>query len=196
MILLHICCGPCSLYIVEYFKKKNLSFVGYFYNPNIHPYKEFRQRIKALEEVQKIKNFEIIWDKKYGLRKFIKETFMFWDKPGKRCERCYIMRLKATIKKALEIKADAFTSTLLYSIHQNHELIKAIAEDLSQKYKVPLYYEDFRKGYKEGQEEAIALGIYRQGYCGCIFSEEERYYKKRKKELLKELRSNDISLSR
>jgi len=192
MILLHICCGPCSLYIVEQFKKKNLSFVGYFYNPNIHPYKEFRQRIKALEEVQKIKNFEIIWDKEYGLRKFIKETFMFWDKPGKRCERCYIMRLKATIKKALEIKADAFTSTLLYSIHQNHELIKAIAEDLSQKYKVSLYYEDFRKGYKKGQEEAIALGIYRQGYCGCIFSEEERYYKKRKKELLKELRSNDI----
>jgi len=196
MILLHICCGPCSLYIIDYFRKKQLSFVGYFYNPNIHPYKEFRQRIKALEEVQKIKNFEIIWNKEYGLRKFIKETFMFWDKPGKRCERCYIMRFKATIKKALEIKADAFTSTLFYSIHQNHELIKAIAEDLSHKYKVPLYYEDFRKGYKEGQEEAITLGIYRQGYCGCIFSEEERYYKKRKKELLKELRSNDIFLSR
>lgn len=189
MILLHICCGPCSLYIVDYFKEKDLPFIGYFYNPNIHPYKEFRQRIKALEEVQKIKNFEIIWDKEYGLRKFIRETFMYWDKPGKRCERCYFMRIKATVKKALEIKATAFTTTMLYSIHQNHELIKAIAEELSFYYKIPFFYEDFRTGYKHSQEVAKTLNIYRQGYCGCIFSEEERYYKKRKKELLRELKN-------
>ena len=185
MILLHICCGPCSIYPVKYFKEKNISFKGYFYNPNIHPYKEFRQRIKALEEVQRILEFDIIWDKEYGLRKFIKETFMLWDKPGKRCERCYFMRLKATVKKALEIKAEAFTSTLLLSIHQNHQIIKEMAEELSFYYKIPFFYEDFRKGYKESHEEAKNLDIYTQGYCGCIFSEEERYYKKRKKELLK-----------
>lgn len=185
MILLHICCGPCSIYPVKYFIEKEISFKGYFYNPNIHPYKEFRKRIKALEEIQRILKFDIIWDKEYGLRKFIKETFILWDKPGKRCERCYFMRLKATVKKALEIKAEAFTSTLLLSIHQNHQIIKEMAEELSFYYKIPFFYEDFRKGYKESHEEAKNLDIYTQGYCGCIFSEEERYYKKRKKELLK-----------
>lgn len=185
MILLHICCGPCSIYPVKYFIEKEVSFKGYFYNPNIHPYKEFRKRIKALEEIQRILKFDIIWDKEYGLRKFIKETFMLWDKPGKRCERCYYMRLEATVKKALEIKAEAFTSTLLLSIHQNHQIIKEMAEELSFYYKIPFFYEDFRKGYKESHEEAKNLDIYTQGYCGCIFSEEERYYKKRKKELLK-----------
>ena len=190
MVLVHICCGPCSLYVVDYFKKNGLSFIGYFYNPNIHPYREFRQRIRALEEIQKIKNFEVIWDKKYGLRKFINETFMLWDKPGKRCERCYFIRLSATVKKALELKASAFTTTMLYSIHQNHQLIKEIAEDLSYRYKIPFFYEDFRIGYKDGQEVAKTLNIYRQGYCGCIFSEEERYYKKRRKELLKEIKGS------
>ncbi len=191
MIILHICCGPCSIYPISHFKKKGINFKGYFYNPNIHPYREFRQRIKALEEIQKIFDFEVIWDKEYGLRKFIKETFMLWDKPNKRCERCYIMRLTSTVKKALELKAEAFTTTMLYSIHQNHELLKEIAEDLSHSYKISFFYEDFRIGYKEGEEIAKNLNIYRQSYCGCIFSEEERYSKKRKKELIKELKKSE-----
>ena len=191
MIILHICCGPCSIYPVSYFKERGIEFKGYFYNPNIHPYKEFRQRIKALEEIQKIFDFEVIWDKEYGLRKFIKETFMLWDKPGKRCERCYIMRLTSTVKKALELKAEAFTTTMLYSIHQNHQLLKEIAEDLSYRYKIPFFYEDFRIGYQKGEETVKNLNIYRQGYCGCIFSEEERYSKKRKKELIKEFKKSE-----
>uniref|UniRef100_A0A7C4NSX1 Epoxyqueuosine reductase QueH n=1 Tax=Thermodesulfobacterium geofontis TaxID=1295609 RepID=A0A7C4NSX1_9BACT len=191
MIILHICCGPCSIYPISHFKERGINFKGYFYNPNIHPYKEFRQRIKALEEIQKIFDFEVIWDKEYGLRKFIKETFMLWDKPGKRCERCYIMRLTSTVKKALELKASAFTTTMLYSIHQNHELLKEIAEDLSYRYKIPFFYEDFRIGYQKGKETAKNLNIYIQGYCGCIFSEEERYSKKRKKELIKELKKSE-----
>jgi predicted adenine nucleotide alpha hydrolase (AANH) superfamily ATPase len=191
MIILHICCGPCSIYPISYFKERGIEFKGYFYNPNIHPYREFRQRIKALEEIQKIFDFEVIWDKEYGLRKFIKETFMLWDKPGKRCERCYIMRLTSTVKKALELKAEAFTTTMLYSIHQNHQLLKEIAEDLSYRYKITFFYEDFRIGYQKGKEIAKNLNIYIQGYCGCIFSEEERYSKKRKKELIKELKKSE-----
>ena len=89
------------------------------------------------------------------------------------------------MEKAVEIRADAFTTTLLYSIYQDHELIKEMCEDFSHRYRIEFFYEDFRKGYREGQEEAKQLDIYRQGYCGCIFSEEERYYKKRRKELLK-----------
>jgi len=95
------------------------------------------------------------------------------------------MRLTATAKKAAELKADAFTTTLLYSPYQNHKLIKELCEDLAQRYKVDFFYEDFRVGYRKGQQQAKDLGIYTQGYCGCIFSEEERYYKKRRKELRK-----------
>lgn len=189
MILLHICCGPCSLYPVEVLKRKNIKFVGFFYNPNIHPYREFKERMKALETVSRLKGIEILWNKEYGLEKFLKETFMNWDHPLKRCEICYLLRLRETVKTALSLKAEAFTTTLLYSIYQKHDLLKEIAEDLSHKYKIPFFYEDFRSGYEEGQKEAKNLGIYIQSYCGCIFSEEEKYSKKRKKEWLNLLRS-------
>lgn len=114
---------------------------------------------------------------------------MFKDEPEKRCEVCYTLRLKATVKKALEIRAEAFTTTLLYSIYQKHDLIKDIAEDLSFQYKISFFYEDFRCGFKEGLKEVKRLGIYLQGYCGCIFSEEERYYRKQRKELLRKFKN-------
>lgn len=185
MILIHVCCGPCLLYPLSWFKEKGIEVLGYFYNPNIHPYREFKVRVKALEQVETLKGIKIIWDKTYGLRFFVKETFMVCENPEKRCERCYVIRLRQTVKKALELKAEAFTTTLLYSIYQKHNLIKEIAEDLSHKYRIPFFYEDFRKGYKLGQEEAITFELYRQSYCGCIFSEEERYSKARIKELKK-----------
>ncbi|QER41268.1 epoxyqueuosine reductase QueH [Thermodesulfobacterium sp. TA1] len=191
MILIHVCCGPCLLYPLAWFRERGIEVVGYFYNPNIHPYREFKARIKALEEVEALKGLNILWDKNYGLRWFIKETLMVWENPQKRCERCYVVRLKQTVKKALELKAEAFTTTLLYSIYQRHNLIREIAEDLSHKYKIPFFYEDFRKGYQLGQQEALNIGIYRQAYCGCVFSEEERYSKTRKKELNKSLKKEE-----
>lgn len=192
MVLIHICCGPCSIYPTKFLKRKDIKFIGFFYNPNIHPYREFKERIKALETVSRLKDFEILWNKKYGLKDFLKETFMNWDNPLRRCEICYSLRLKETVKTALSLKAEAFTTTLLYSVYQKHELIKEIAEDLSHKYKIPFFYEDLRNGYEEGQKEAKNLGIYLQSYCGCVFSEEEKYSKKRKKELPKISRSLKI----
>jgi predicted adenine nucleotide alpha hydrolase (AANH) superfamily ATPase len=85
------------------------------------------------------------------------------------------MRLEAAFRRAVDEKADAVTTTLLYSIYQQHETIAAVAEDLSGRYKVPFLYKDFREGWKEGQAKARSLGIYRQNYCGCIFSEYERF---------------------
>jgi len=185
MILVHICCGPCVIAIADYFFEKGIEFKGYFYNPNIHPYKEFRRRIRALEEVAEVKGFEVVWDKTYGLREFLKETFLWWDKPGKRCERCYYMRLASTAKKAKELGADGFTTTMLYSPFQNHELLKSLGEFFAEKYEIKFFYHDFREFYEDGKRQAKEMGIYTQGYCGCVFSEEERYYKKRRKELLR-----------
>ncbi len=179
-ILLHICCGPCSLYPLKTLKESNLQIKGFFYNPNIHPFQEFKLRVEALREVEEKEAFEVIWDTTYGLRPFLDEVSFQWERP-KRCERCYYIRLKKTAELAEKLRASAFTTTLLYSPFQFHELIKEIGEELSSRYKIPFYYQDWRGGYKEGKERAIELGIYRQKYCGCIFSEEERYLHPRKK---------------
>ncbi len=179
-ILLHICCGPCTLYPLKVLREKGLEVVGFFYNPNIHPYREFRRRIIALEAISQIKGLEIVWDKEYGLRSFLR---MVVFNENQRCEQCYYIRLENTVKKAAELRAEGFTTTLLYSRYQGHYLIKEIAEDLSYRFKVPFIYQDFRKGWEEGQAEAKALEIYRQPYCGCIYSEQERYDKKFRKRL-------------
>jgi len=174
-ILLHICCGPCTLYPLKVLREEGFEVVGFFYNPNIHPYREFRRRISALRQVAEKKDLEVIWNRDYGLRTFLREVIFREDD---RCEVCYYLRLRETARLAAELKVEAFTTTLLYSPFQKHELIRDIGEALAARFKVTFLYQDFRPGYRKGQEEAITLGIYRQPYCGCIFSEEERYDKK------------------
>ncbi len=187
MILLHICCGPCTIYPLKVLREKGWEVKGYFFNPNIHPYREFKERLKAVKELAELKKLEVIYEKSYGLREFLKEVAPYYDYP-RRCEVCYYLRLAQTARIAKELGAKAFTTTILYSPYQLHLLVKEIGEALARTYGVSFYYEDFREGFKEGQDEAVALSLYRQSYCGCIFSEEERYYKKRKKEIAKKRR--------
>ncbi|HBE44471.1 MAG TPA: hypothetical protein DDW17_03205, partial [Deltaproteobacteria bacterium] len=92
-----------------------------------------------------------------------------------RCLFCYRMRLEKTFQKAVETHADGVTTTLLYSKYQRHDDIKDTGEELSRKYDMPFIYKEFRKGWKEGVEESKRLNMYRQQYCGCIFSEKERF---------------------
>jgi len=174
-ILLHSCCGPCTLYPLKVLRSEGWEVVAYFYNPNIHPYREFRRRISALREVAEKKGLEVIWDKDYGLRTFLREVVF---RENDRCEVCYYLRLREAARLASELKFRVFTTTLLYSPFQKHELIRDIGETLAARFKIKFLYQDFRPGYREGQQEAVALGIYRQPYCGCVFSEEERYDKK------------------
>lgn len=121
-----------------------------------------------------MEGIELITDKTYGLTLFLEETFFQREKP-KRCERCYLLRLKKTVELAVELKASSFSTTLLYSPYQNHTLIKEIGMELASRYQIPFYYEDWREGYYIGKKGAIELEIYRQKYCGCIFSEMERF---------------------
>ena len=188
MILLHICCGPCTIYPLKVLRQKGFEVKGFFFNPNIHPYREFRARLRAVEEFAEIEHLEVIYEKHYGLREYMKSITPYYEYP-RRCEACYYLRLSQTAKLAKELGAEAFTTTILYSPYQLHQLVKEIGEGLAQTYGVPFYYEDFRVGFKEGQDEAVKLGLYRQSYCGCIFSEEERYYKKRRKEVARKRRA-------
>ena len=113
----------------------------------------------------------------YALRPFIREVAGDIDH---RCVKCYDMRLGTAAKFAYDHGYDAFTSSLFISPYQQHELMKQVAEDAALRFGVPFLYRDFRPWFRQGQERARELGFYMQKYCGCIFSEEERYLKAKK----------------
>ena len=179
-LLMHACCAPCSVYCVDTLRKEGIEPTIYFYNPNIHPYMEYRNRRNALEEYCKLENIKLKIEDEYGLKEFCKNVV---DKLNTRCiDFCYPVRLKKAFKYAKENGYDAVTTTLLYSIYQKHDAIKKICEDLSNEYGIKFIYRDFREGWKYGQEKARNLDIYMQKYCGCIFSEEDRYQDKIQKD--------------
>ena len=185
-LLLHMCCGPCSCYPVKKLREDGIEPTGYFFNPNIHPYKEWDMRLKTAKEFAEKVDMKIITDENYMLRDFLKKALMAESVENGRCRMCYTWRLEQAAKFAAENGFDSFTSTLFYSIYQQHELMKETAEFFAEKYGVSFYYEDFRTGWQEGTDISIDLGLYRQPYCGCIFSEEERYSKAIRKQKKKE----------
>ena len=153
----------------------------FWYNPNIHPYTEYRLRRDCLIEYTKSLNIECIVEDEYGLDEFCKKVC---NNLESRCvDYCYEMRLRKTFEYAKLNGYDAVSTTLLYSIYQNHEYIKILCEKLSKEYGIEFLYRDFRVGFWEGHDKAKELGLYMQKYCGCIFSEEDRYVKKKKDKL-------------
>lgn len=188
-ILMHMCCAPCSCYPTEKLREEGFEPAGFFFNPNIHPYQEWRKRLRAAREFSEKVNIKLFAENHYGLRDFLskvsnvvegidsEETFKFSDGWHNRCKICYSWRLSETAKFAAENNFEIFTSTLFYSIHQNHDLMKKIAEHFAKVYGVQFYYEDFRAGWQRGIDLSLELELYRQNYCGCIFSEEERFSK-------------------
>lgn len=177
-ILLHTCCAPCLNGTLKAFDQKEHQVTSYFYNPNIHPYQEFKNRLNSLKEYTKSKNIELIADEEYGLRKFIT---MVKDDLNDRCTFCYTDRIYQTAKKAKELGYEAFSSTLLVSPYQMHEAIKEKAEEFAKEFGLKFFYIDPRVYFREGNNEAREMGVYMQKYCGCIFSEEERYLKNKYK---------------
>jgi hypothetical protein len=148
---------------------------GYFFNPNIHPFQEFHRRLAALEEFGRCQDLLIAYDREYGLKEYLRQV-VFHEED--RCRLCYRMRLVEVVRKAKEVGADAFSTTLLYSRYQQHAVIRETAEQLAAEHGLAFYYQDFRVGWQEGIDRSVAMGLYRQPYCGCIYSEQERYDKK------------------
>ena len=178
-ILLHACCGPCSCYPTEQLRAEGYEFDILYYNPNIHPYQEFKHRLSTLREFCDKKQVKLIINKTYNLEECVRGML---DEPTVRCAFCYRMRLFYAAQFAKEHGYDAFSTTLLVSPYQKHELIRTTAEEAAARYHIPFYYEDFRTGYQRGVDISLEMGLYRQQYCGCVFSERDRYQvlKKRK----------------
>ena len=175
--LLHICCAPCSSRCIEVLRGENIEVTGFWYNPNIHPFTEYRARRNCLREYAQEIHLPLIEKNDYALRPFVREVA---EDIENRCVKCYEMRLMETAKTAKEQGFDSFTSSLFISPYQNHELMKTVAEQAAEIYGVDFLYRDFREEFKAGQAFAREHGFYMQKYCGCVFSEEERYLKKSK----------------
>lgn len=176
-LLLHICCSPCLVYPYSIITEGGLfqNIVGYFYNPNIHPYSEYKRREESLEKFSSESGLKVIYEKEYGMEEFIRNVAF---REENRCYYCLGNRLEKTAALARSSKFTHFSTTLLYSIHQKHEFIKETGMSLQKKYGVEFYYENFREGYKKGIELSLERGMYRQNYCGCIYSEKDRFFRK------------------
>jgi len=147
--------------------------MGFFYRHNIHPYQECLKRQEALADYAGVMNLRVIFQEGYDLEGFIRNIAF---RESHRCNLCYHERLTATAHVAKRGRFDYFTTTLLYSKFQQHEQIRSIGEAIGKSLGVPFYYHDFRKGWKAGIAESKQLNMYRQQYCGCIYSEKERFY--------------------
>lgn len=177
-VLLHVCCGPCAISPLTVLQQEDHKVTGFFFNPNIHPYREFKRRLATLEEFAATSNLPLIVDREYGLRDFIRKVAFHEEE---RCQICYLLRLEKTASLAKAHGFEAFTTTLLYSKYQRHAVLAEICRSLSSAYSVEFLYRDFRSGWQYGVDRSVELNMYRQPYCGCIYSEQERYDKRLRK---------------
>jgi len=171
-ILLHVCCANCSIYPVKILREQNHQVTGFFFNHNIHPYQEFQRRLDAVKEYAAKVELPMVYCDDYFLEEFLSQVA---QDPLQRCNYCYISRLEETARVAAEQGYDGFSSSLLYSRYQRHDTIRLAGESLAGKYGLQFVYADYRTGWQEGIRVSKQMGLYRQQYCGCIYSEKERY---------------------
>ena len=168
-LLMHTCCAPCSVYCIDSLREEGIEPTLYWYNPNIHPYTEYKARRDTLKQYSEMINIQAIFEEDYGLQQFCKNVI---NNLETRCkDYCYPIRLEQTAKYAKQHGYTAITTTLLISPYQKHDIIKTQGQQIAKKYGLTFYYKDFRPGFKQGQTKARDLGLYMQKYCGCLFSE-------------------------
>lgn len=175
-LLLHSCCAPCSSYCIEYLSNY-FNITVFYYNPNLYPDSEYERRAneqKRLIEKMKTRYPVTYIDEGFDPREFYTAVKGLEKEPegGARCRECFTLRLERTARKAKEINADYFTTTLTISPMKDAQLLNEIGFTLSDKYGVSWLPSDFKKkgGFKRSTELSREYGLYRQNYCGCVFS--------------------------
>ncbi len=175
-ILLHICCAPCAIYPVDELKREGHAIAGFFYNPNIHPYSEYIKRRDAVENYSKETGVNVVYAD-YDLETYF-QHIVYNETMSKRCPVCWRMRLEKTAKYAKDNGFDSFTTTLIGSPYQDRALIQSMAGEIAVNTGAAFYAADFNKGFRAAQKTAREKGVYVQNYCGCVFSEKERWEKR------------------
>ncbi|MEW5736856.1 MAG: epoxyqueuosine reductase QueH [Thermodesulfobacteriota bacterium] len=171
-MLLHICCGPCSIYPVSVLRQEGVELLGFFTNRNVHPFTEAKRREDTLRTYADSIRLPVLYPEGYDVEGFFRSAAFH---ESERCRLCYEHRLKEAARAALAHGCGSFTTTLLYSKFQKHDVIAQVGADVGKALGVHFHYRDFREGWKKGVEESKRLGMYRQQYCGCLYSEKERY---------------------
>ena len=170
--LLHACCANCAVYPLLLLSKV-YEVSMYYYNPNIYPEIEYRKRLKFIKKISLIYKIPLITGK-YEIKEWLVLTEPFINEPegGKRCTECFKIRLSETASKAKKLKFDLFGTTLTISPHKNQEVINNIGQDIAKRLNIDFYKADFKKndGFKNTMMMSHKLDIYRQNYCGCIYS--------------------------
>jgi predicted adenine nucleotide alpha hydrolase (AANH) superfamily ATPase len=171
-LLLHLCCGPCALYPLRVLREAGHQVTGFFYNHNIHPFQEYGRRLDAARLMAEQMQMTLLVRDDYDLEGFLANVA---SAPAERCGYCYGSRLRVSAQVAAEHGFQAFTSSLLYSRYQKHDNIRTAGEQAGLEHGVSFLYQDFRPGWQEGIKLSKEQGLYRQQYCGCVYSEKERY---------------------
>jgi predicted adenine nucleotide alpha hydrolase (AANH) superfamily ATPase len=171
-ILVHACCAHCTAYTVQHFRDQGYEVSALWYNPNIQPFMEHQNRLEAMNKLSQNMGFPMIVIEGYD---FIEHLRAMYGREDNRCGLCFNMRLQKTAATAIEKGIYAFSSSLLISPHQDHELIKKIGQEIALNTGAAFIYADLRKRYSDSRRLTKPMELYRQQYCGCIYSEYERY---------------------
>ena len=169
-VLIHSCCAHCAAYTIEHWRKEGYEVSALWYNPNIHPYTEHQKRLEAMQTLAEEMDVPLINAGGYDVVEYFRGVV---GNEAERCGHCFRLRLSRTAATAKEMGFDAFTTTLLISPHQKHDLLKEIGEELGGE--IEFLYADLRKRYSDSRHITKPMDLHRQQYCGCIYSEWERY---------------------
>ena len=171
-LLVHSCCAHCAAYTVRYWQEQGYEVSTLWYNPNIHPYMEHQHRLEAMQSLAREMNLPLIVNEGYDIISYFRQVV---GREARRCRYCFQLRLSKTAEAAREMGFSAFTTTLLISPHQKHDLLREIGSELAEEKGIPFLYADLRKRYSDSRRMTKPLDLYRQQYCGCVYSEWERY---------------------
>lgn len=175
-ILLHICCAPCAIHPLRKLRLEGHQVTGFFDNPNIHPLPEYLKRLDTLARYAGQEELPLIRADEYEPEAFMRAVAF---REQNRCGACYHLRMSRTARMARREGFEGFTSTLFHSIYQDHGLLKDIAQGCAKEENLSFAYHDFREGWNEGLSRSREMGMYRQKYCGCLYSEKERHLQDR-----------------
>lgn len=174
-ILLHACCAPCLVVPYDDLKSEGHDVTALFFNPNIHPYAEYLRRLDAFTVYTRDNNIRVLTENQQaGMEDWLREVVF---REAQKCRICFNFRMDRIARLAEAKGFDAFSTTLLYSRFQKHDLLKTVCEAISEQYGIPFVYKDWRTGWNEGVKRYRKLNLYRQKYCGCVYSEKERAVK-------------------
>ncbi len=168
VVLVHSCCAHCAAYTVNYWQGQGYETSALWYNPNIHPYTEHQHRLEAMQSMAQEVKLPLIVNEGYDMPEYFRRVV---GREAERCQYCFRLRLSKTAETALKKGFDAFTTTLLISPHQKHDLIREIGNEVAKEKGIDFLYADLRKRYSDSRRMTKPLNLYRQQYCGCIYSE-------------------------